>query len=70
EVTSSHSRISGLAAKARALMDNRVAVTIDDLQRVARQVLEHRIILNFKAEAENVKPLDIIERLLETVKAG
>ena len=59
-----------LAGKARALMDNRVAVSIDDIRSVARQVLEHRIILNFKAEAENVKPLDIIEKLLTSVKAG
>ena len=59
-----------LAGKARALMDNRVAVSIDDIRSVTRQVLEHRIILNFKAEAENVKPLDIIEKLLTSAKAG
>ena len=59
-----------LAGKARALMDNRVAVSIDDIRSVARQVLEHRIILNFKAEAENVKPLDIIEKLLTSAKVG
>ena len=40
-----------MGAKARALMDNRVAATIEDVKRVSRQVLEHRIILNFKAEA-------------------
>ncbi|NIQ02000.1 MAG: AAA domain-containing protein [Nitrospinaceae bacterium] len=59
-----------LAAKARALMDNRVAATVEDVKSVARQVLEHRIILNFKAEAENIKPTDIIEKLLSSVKAG
>jgi MoxR-like ATPase len=59
-----------LAAKARALMDNRVAATIEDIRSVARQVLEHRIILNFKAEAENIKPTDIIDKLLASVKAG
>jgi MoxR-like ATPase len=32
-------------------------------------VLEHRIILNFKAEAENITTTDIIEKLLESVKA-
>ncbi|QPJ63061.1 MAG: MoxR family ATPase [Candidatus Nitronauta litoralis] len=56
-----------LAAKARTLMENRVAVTIEDIRMIARQVLEHRIILNFKAEAENVKTLDVVDRLLETV---
>lgn len=59
-----------LGAKARALMDDRVSVAIEDVRSVARQVLEHRIILNFKAEAENVKAIDIVEKLLESVKAG
>ena len=57
-----------LGAKARALMDGRVSITVEDIRSVARQVLEHRIILNFKAEAENVTPADIIEKLLEQVK--
>ena len=58
-----------LGAKAHALMDNRVTTTVDDIKKVARQVLEHRLILNFKAEAENVTTTDIIEKLLQTVKA-
>ena len=58
-----------LGAKAKALMDNRVATTIDDIKAVSRQVLEHRIILNFKAEAENIKVTDVINKLLKTVKA-
>tara|TARA_B100000686_G_scaffold355103_1_gene469939 strand:- start:6427 stop:7410 length:984 start_codon:yes stop_codon:yes gene_type:complete len=57
-----------LAAKAKALMDDRSVITVDDVRSVARQVLEHRIILNFKAEAENVSPLDIIDRLMDIVK--
>jgi MoxR-like ATPase len=58
-----------LGAKAHALMDNRVTTTVDDIKKVARQVLEHRLILNFKAEAENVTTTDIIEKLLQAVKA-
>ncbi|MBI4382701.1 MAG: MoxR family ATPase, partial [Nitrospinae bacterium] len=58
-----------LAAKAKALMDNRFAITAQDIRNVARQVLEHRLILNFKAEAENVKSLDVVEKLLQSVKA-
>ena len=58
-----------LGAKAHALMDNRVTTTVDDIKNVARQVLEHRLILNFKAEAENVTTTDIIEKLLQAVKA-
>ena len=57
-----------MGAKARALMDNRVATTIEDVKRVSRQVLEHRIILNFKAEAENITTNDIIEKLLNSIK--
>jgi MoxR-like ATPase len=58
-----------LGAKAKALLDSRVAATVEDVQAVCRQVLEHRIILNFKAEAENIKVTDMIEKLLKTVKA-
>jgi len=58
-----------LGAKAKALMDNRVATTIDDIKAISRQVLEHRIILNVKAEAENIKVTDVINKLLKTVKA-
>ncbi len=56
-----------LGAKAKALMDNRVAATIEDVRAVCHQVLEHRIILNFKAEAENIKVTDLIEKLLKEV---
>ena len=57
-----------MGAKARALMDNRVAATIEDIKHVSRQVLEHRIVLNFKAEAENITTNDIIEKLLNSIK--
>lgn len=56
-----------LGAKARALMDNRVTASIDDIKYIARQVLEHRLILNFKAEAENISTNDIIDKLLKSV---
>ena len=57
-----------MGAKARALMDNRVAATIEDIKHVSRQVLEHRIVLNFKAEAENITTNAIIEKLLNSIK--
>ena len=57
-----------MGAKARAIMENRVAATVEDVKRVSRQVLEHRIILNFKAEAENITTNDIIEKLLNSIK--
>ena len=57
-----------LGAKAKALMDSRVTVSIEDIKSVTRQVLEHRLILNFKAEAENITTKDIIEKLLKSIK--
>jgi len=57
-----------MGAKARALIDNRVAATIEDVKHVSRQVLEHRIVLNFKAEAENITTNDIVEKLLNSIK--
>ena len=43
-----------LAAKSRALLAGRFAVTMDDLRALAPPVLRHRILLNFEAETENV----------------
>ncbi len=57
-----------LGAKAKAPMDNRTTVSIEDVKTIARQALEHRIILNFKAEAENVTTPAVVEKLLTWVK--
>ncbi len=56
-----------LGAKARALLDGRLAASEDDVRAVARPVLRHRVVLNFQAEAEGVRPDDLIGRLLDTV---
>ncbi|PIR00793.1 MAG: AAA family ATPase [Nitrospinae bacterium CG11_big_fil_rev_8_21_14_0_20_45_15] len=56
-----------LGAKAKALLDNRTTVSIADIKSIARQTLEHRIILNFKAEAENITSADIVDKLLAWV---
>ncbi|PIQ97993.1 MAG: AAA family ATPase [Nitrospinae bacterium CG11_big_fil_rev_8_21_14_0_20_56_8] len=57
-----------LGAKAKALMDNRVTISVDDIRSMARKVMEHRIILNFKAEAENITSAAIIEKLVSSIK--
>lgn len=54
-----------LTAKARALQAGRLAVTVEDLKHVAYPVLRHRIIVNFKAEAEGLTADDITKHLLE-----
>ncbi|MGQ0551744.1 MAG: AAA family ATPase [Planctomycetota bacterium] len=56
-----------LGAKARAVIKGRFHVSIEDLQRVARPVLRHRILTNYSAQAEGVRSDDIIDRLLEAV---
>jgi MoxR-like ATPase len=56
-----------LGAKARALLQGRSHVTLDDLQVLAYPTLRHRILNNYRAEAEGVSVEKIIARLLETV---
>jgi MoxR-like ATPase len=57
-----------LGAKARALLRGRAHVAIDDIQALAYPVLRHRLLLNYRAEAEGVRTDDVTRRLLETVK--
>ena len=56
-----------LGAKARAVLRGRFAPGIEDVQAVAPAVLRHRVITNFSAEAEGVKPERLIEDLLSSV---
>jgi MoxR-like ATPase len=57
-----------LGAKARALLMGRAHVTVEDIQTLAYPILRHRILLNYRAEAEGVNVEGVIKRLLETVK--
>jgi len=54
-----------LAARARALLDGRLAPSADDVIALAPPVLRHRMALNFAARAEGVTIASIIERLCE-----
>jgi MoxR-like ATPase len=56
-----------LGAKAAALLAGRHAVAPDDIRRVARPVLRHRILPNFAAEAEGMDAERIVEDLIERV---
>jgi MoxR-like ATPase len=56
-----------LGAKARAVLHGRYYVSADDIRAVAAPVLRHRIMTNFNAEAEGVKPDEIIGRLIEVI---
>ncbi len=58
-----------LGGKTRALLAGRAHVTLDDIRALALPVLRHRILINYKAEAEGVTVETVITKLLETVKA-
>jgi MoxR-like ATPase len=57
-----------LAGKARAILNGRFAVAREDIEALARPALQHRLILNYKAEAEGIRSVEIIERLLATTE--
>jgi MoxR-like ATPase len=54
-------------AKARAWLSSRNYVTPDDIQICAYPVLRHRLVLSMEAEADNVTPTDVIEKILKLV---
>ena len=56
-----------LGAKARAVLHGRYYVSTEDIRAVAYPVLRHRIMTNFNAEAEGIKPDEIIRRLIEFI---
>lgn len=57
-----------LAARAHAFMEHRAYVTPDDVRTIAMDVLRHRVIPTFEAEAEEISPENIIEKILSTVQ--
>ncbi len=56
-----------LTAKARALQNGRLAVTLDDIKLSAYPVLRHRIIVNFRAEAEGITSDDVTRELINVI---
>ena len=57
----------GLASKATALLNGRVFVTPEDVRSVAKEVLRHRIILNYEGKAKEIQTDDIIDEILKKV---
>ncbi len=57
-----------LAAKARAFFEHRGYVTPEDVRYIGMDVLRHRVILSYEAEAEEMTSEDIIQRLYDTVE--
>ena len=58
-----------LGGKARAVIQGRYNVSVDDIRYLALPVLRHRILTNFHAESEQVDSNKIIQKLIETVPA-
>jgi MoxR-like ATPase len=58
-----------LAGKARAVLQGRPAVSLEDVRAVAPPVLRHRILVNFQAEADGIDAEHVVTRLLAAVPA-
>jgi len=56
-----------LGAKANAVLNGRLNVSCDDVRKVAKPVLRHRIFTNFNADAEGIGPDQVVEELLKVV---
>ena len=59
-----------LAAKAVAFFEGREYVLPEDIKEVSKDVLNHRLILNYEAEAENITTTDIIKTILNKIPIG
>ncbi|MEE1964285.1 MoxR family ATPase [Allomuricauda taeanensis] len=57
-----------LTAKAHALLEGRLAVSLEDLKSVAVPVLRHRVLVNFRAEAEGISSDEVTRHILKTVQ--
>lgn len=57
-----------LAGKVQALLNERFAVSTDDIRAVALPVLRHRLLLNFQAQANNISPDKVLEEVVSNVK--
>jgi MoxR-like ATPase len=58
-----------LAAKANAFLNQRGFVIPEDVKSVAKDVLRHRIGITYEAEAENISSEEIIDQILNSIKA-
>ena len=57
-----------MAARAHAFLRHRGYVTPEDVKAVSQDVLRHRVVLSYEAEAEEITSEHIIRRIFETVE--
>ena len=63
------SQFLAMGAKAKALLDGRPTPSIEDIQSIAPDILRHRVLPNFNAEAEGIKVDDIVNHLIKNTEA-
>jgi MoxR-like ATPase len=56
-----------MAAQARAALDGRPEVDIDDIKAMAKAVLRHRLVINYNAESQGQTTETVVQKLLETI---
>ncbi|MCS3657548.1 MoxR-like ATPase [Salinibacter ruber] len=57
-----------LAARAHAFLRHRAYVTPEDVRAVAQDVMQHRLVITYEAEAEQVAAADLVDRILGSVE--
>ena len=57
-----------LGAKARAILNGRYAAELEDVRALVQPILTHRLVMNFRAEAEGVTPIDVIEGIKRSIE--
>ncbi len=58
----------GIAAKSNALINGRDYVIPEDVQAIVKNVLRHRIILNYEGKAKNIESDEIIDEILDKIE--
>lgn len=58
-----------ISSKAEALMNNRSFVVPEDVRKIAKDILRHRIILSYEAEANNLSPDSLIQEIIDEIKS-
>ncbi|MGB5811314.1 MAG: MoxR family ATPase [Polyangiales bacterium] len=57
-----------LGAKARAILQGRYAAELEDVRALVKPILMHRLVLNFRAEAEGVTATDVIGSVVQSIE--
>jgi MoxR-like ATPase len=57
-----------MAARAHAFLKGRGFVTPEDIKQVAPDILRHRVVVSYEAEAEEISSTDIVQRILDQIE--